>query len=190
MYMVNKRKIIIVLLLGILGLSVWFFMPRGTDKILKQLDIESLSIKDIVTNLEERIDEPSNIGARITGDKLFLYDNDKEYSLNLPEDLFFVSIAPYINEVHPCTIHNLVSCRGEIFNQTMNIRIVDENNQIIFDEEKATQDNGFIGLWLPKNINATLRVEYDGLFVEYPISTYSESDTCITTPLKLEPVKF
>ena len=68
--------------------------------------------------------------------------------------------------------------------------VVDENNQIIIDEVKTTQDNGFIGLWLPKDINATLRVEYDGLVVELPISTYSQSDTCITTPLKLEPIKF
>lgn len=185
-----RNKVLILFVLGILGMSLWYFMPKGSDKILSQLNIETSDIKEIVTNLDQRIDEPSNIGARITGDKLYLYDNDKEYSLNLPEDSFFVSIAPYINEVHPCTIHNLVTCRGEVFNQTMKIRIVDENNQIILEEEKTTQDNGFIGLWLPKNMNATLSVEYDGLFVEYPISTYSESYTCITTPLKLEPIKF
>ena len=188
--MKNQRKWIILLLIAILGISLWSLLPKGSDKILKQLNIESLDIKEIVTNLDERIDEPSNVGARITGDKLYLYDNDQEYSLDLPEDSFFVSIAPYINEVHPCTIHNLVTCRGEIYNQAMKVRVVDENNQIIIDEVKTTQDNGFIGLWLPKDINATLRVEYDGLVVELPISTYSESDTCITTPLKLEPIKF
>lgn len=188
--MANKRKIIIIVLIAIVGLSVWSLLPKGTDKILKQLNIETKDIKEVVTNLDLRIDEPSNVGARITGDKLYLYDNDKEYSLDLPEDSFFVSIAPYINEVHPCTIHNLVTCRGEIYNQAMKVRVVDENNQIIVDEVKVTQDNGFIGLWLPKDINATLRVEYDGLVVELPISTYSESDTCITTPLQLLPTDF
>jgi len=188
--MTNKRRLIIILLITILGLSLWSLLPKGTDKILKQLNIESKDIKEIVNNLDQRIDEPINVGARITGEKLYLYDKDKEYSLDLPKDAFFVSIAPYINDVHPCTIHNLVSCRGEIFNQAMKIRVVDENNQIIIDEIKTTQDNGFIGLWLPKDINATLKVEYDGLVVEFPISTYSQSDTCITTPLKLEPFKF
>jgi len=188
-----KSKLLSLTILGIIfiGFALWYFtLPSGANKVLKQLDLENIEIKEVVNNLDQRIDEPSNIGARITGDKLFLYDNEKEYSLDLPTDSFFVSIAPYINEVHPCTIHNLVSCRGEIFNQTMRIRIVDENNQIIIDEDRSTQDNGFIGIWLPKGISATLKVDYDGLTVEYPISTYSESDTCITTPLKLEPLKF
>jgi len=188
-----KNKIGLTIIFGIVfvSVSVWFLsLPSGANKVLKQLELENTEIKDIVNNLDQRIDEPTNVGARITGDKLFLYDNEKEYSIDLPTDLFFVSIAPYINEVHPCTIHNLVSCRGEIFNQPMRIRIVDENNQIIIDEDRTTQANGFIGIWLPKGINATLKVDYDGLTVEYPISTYSESDTCITTPLKLESVKF
>lgn len=188
-----KNKLVLTIIIGIVfvSVSVWFLsLPSGANKVLKQLDLENTEIKEVVNNLDQRIDEPTNVGARITGDKLFLYDNEKEYSLDLPTDSFFVSIAPYINEVHPCTIHNLVSCRGEIFNQTMRIRIVDENNQIIIDEDRTTQANGFIGIWLPKGISATLKVDYDGLTVEYPISTYSESDTCITTPLKLEPIKF
>lgn len=189
--MKSKVKLMIILGIVFVGLSVWFLsLPSGASKVLTQLGLEKTDIKEVVNNLDQRIDEPTNVGARITGDKLFLYDNETEYSLDLPTDSFFVSIAPYINEVHPCTIHNLVSCRGEIFNQTMRIRIVDENNQIILDEDRTTQDNGFIGIWLPKGINATLKVDYDGLTIEYPISTFSESDTCITTPLKLEPIKF
>jgi hypothetical protein len=188
--MKNKLGLTIILGIVFVSLAVWFFsLPSGANKVLKQLGLENTEIKEVVNNLDQRIDEPTNVGARITGDKLFLYDNEKEFSVDLPTDSFFVSIAPYINEVHPCTIHNLVSCRGEIFNQTMHIRIVDENNQIIIDEDRTTQENGFIGIWLPKGISATLKVEYDGLSVEYPIATFSESDTCITTPLKLEPIK-
>lgn len=189
--MKNKKLNFTLLAILIIGLSIWFLsIQNGSNRVLKQLGLENSEIKEVVNNLDQRIDEPTNVSARITGDTLFLYDNEKEYSVDLPTDSFFVSIAPYINEVHPCTIHNLVSCRGEIYNQSMHIRIVDENNQIILDEERITQDNGFIGIWLPKGINAILKVEYDGLSVEYPISTFSGSDTCITTPLKLEPIKF
>lgn len=189
--MKNKKLVLTVIGLLFASLTIWFLTAgSGPDKILKQLGLENLEIKELVNNLDQRIDEPSNIGARITGDTLFLYDNEKEYSIDLPTDSFFVSIAPYINEVHPCTIHNLVTCRGEIYGQSMRIRVVDENNQIILDEDRTTQENGFIGLWLPKDINAMLKVDYNGLSVEYPISTYSESDTCITTPLKLELIKF
>lgn len=187
-----KNNLLLSIIIGfiVVSLSVLFLsLPSGANKVLEQLDLQDKEIMYIVDSLDQRLDEPSNIGARITGDALFLYDNEKEYSIDLPTDLFFVSIAPYINEVHPCTIHNLVTCRGEIFGQQMRVRVVDENNQIILDEDRVTQDNGFIGLWLPKGINAVLKVDYNNLTVEYPISTYSESDTCITTPLKLELIK-
>ncbi len=187
-----KSRLLNLIVLGIVFVSVavWYFsLPSGAGKVLDQLGLKNTEIKEVVNNLDQRLDEPSNVGARITGDKLFLYDIEKEYSIDLPTESFFVSIAPYINEVHPCTIHNLVTCRGEVFNQSMHIQIVDANNKIIVDEDRITQDNGFIGIWLPKGINATLKVEYYGLSVEYPISTFSESDTCITTPLKLEALK-
>ena len=94
----NKLKIISVIGILFTGLSLWYFtIPHGTEEILNQLNIETRDIKEIVNNLDQRIDEPSNVGARITGDKLYLYDNEKEYSLDLPRDSFFVSIAPYIN---------------------------------------------------------------------------------------------
>ena len=107
-----KNRLIVITVLGIVFVSVaisFFSLPRGASKVLNQLGLEKTEIKEVVNILDQRIDEPTNVGARITGDKLFLYDNEKEYSLDLPTDSFFVSIAPYINEVHPCTIHNLVS---------------------------------------------------------------------------------
>ena len=135
--------------------------------------------------LDERLDEPQDIGARITGEALLLYQGEDEVSVPLPEDLFFVSIAPYINDVHPCQVHNLITCRGELYGETMLITITLNDGSVLYSEERTTQANGFIGLWLPAGIEGTLSVEMPNRSVSHPISTYTNSDTCITTPLKL-----
>lgn len=49
----------------------------------------------------------------------------------------------------------------------------------------VTMDNGFIGVWLPVNVNANLKVAYNGKTAAADISTFANSNTCLTTLLKL-----
>ncbi len=56
-----------------------------------------------------------DMSASITSDELIVTDsNNKETTYDLPEDEFFVSIAPFINTTHPCTNHSLTGCQGEL----------------------------------------------------------------------------
>lgn len=159
--------------------------PVSADSILKRLELSELDVPRIVMALDERLDEPADIGARITGEALLLYQGEDEFQVPLPKDLFFVSIAPYINDVHPCQVHNLISCRGELYGETMQITITLDDGTVLYSEERTTQANGFIGLWIPSGIDAVLTVEMPNRIVSHPISSYANSDTCITTPLKL-----
>jgi hypothetical protein len=63
--------------------------------------------------------------------------------------------------------------------------ITDEKGAVLLDENVQTMDNGFVGVWLPKDINANIQVAYNGKTATAPISTFTTSDTCLTTPLKL-----
>jgi hypothetical protein len=63
--------------------------------------------------------------------------------------------------------------------------ITDEKGAVLLDENVQTMDNGFVGVWLPKDINANIQVTYNGKTATAPISTFATSDTCLTTPLKL-----
>ena len=54
--------------------------------------------------------------------------------------------------------------------------------ETIVDETLTSFDNGFIGLWLPKGIEAELSVQYEGKSASAGISTISDDDaTCLTT---------
>jgi len=49
----------------------------------------------------------------------------------------------------------------------------------------TTMANGFVGVWLPRNIDGFVSVSYDGKVAQAPISTYAGSNTCLTTALQL-----
>lgn len=178
-----------VMVVVAIGIRAMFLNTKhvSAESILERLALKDQGLTNIVMSLDERLDEPQDIGARITGEALLLSQGEEEFMIAIPDDLFFVSIAPYINEVHPCQIHNLVSCRGELFGETLLVTMTLHDGTVLFSEERTTQANGFIGLWMPSNIEGTLTVEMSNRVVAHPISTFANSDTCITTALKLLP---
>src|SRR5699024_4598072 len=80
---------------------------------------------------------------------------------DLPEDEFFVSIAPFLNETHPCDIHSLTGCQGELVNEDLEVQIENSSGEVILDEKQQTEANGFIDLWLPRDdtFNVTITQE-------------------------------
>jgi hypothetical protein len=188
----NKTKTILIILGVIVTITIAFaFLNQinSTDqtetKMLTKYGLNDLSVKEIVDKLERITDEKDGLNASITATTLILYDNEEKFEFKLPTEEFYVSIAPFINESHLCQTHNLVSCRGELSNKEFEISIVKSDGVVILNQKMKSLSSGFIGIWLPKGIDATLTVNYEGLTVSSLISTYDTSNTCITTPLKL-----
>lgn len=152
---------------------------------LDKYGLAGLSVEEIVKVLDSSTADPSGLQASITGTALVLSDGSKEVSLALPSDKFYLSFAPYVNQTHPCGIHSLSGCQGELVNQQVRAVITDSKGNEIVNSDLTTMANGFIGVWLPKNIDATVTVSYNGLTAQAPISTYADSETCLTTPLQL-----
>ncbi|WEK55953.1 MAG: CueP family metal-binding protein [Candidatus Cohnella colombiensis] len=124
----------------------------------------------------------TNESASITSQQLIVTKNNgKKTTFELPENEFFVSIAPYIETTHPCAIHSLTGCRGELIDNEFDIQIKDDNGQVIKNEKIKSQSNGFIDLWLPRDQTYHITIKYDGKKVESQISTFKEDNTCITT---------
>lgn len=120
--------------------------------------------------------------ASITSRQLIVTgSDDKKMTYELPEDDFFVSIAPYVNETHPCATHSLTGCRGEMVNEEFTISIVDTDGNSVFDQAVKSQANGFIDLWLPRDKTYRITVGHDGRTAESEFSTFEKDNTCITT---------
>ncbi|TXL63609.1 hypothetical protein FHP05_10500 [Cerasibacillus terrae] len=138
-------------------------------------DIKELVHDYSVGNIEDE-------SASITSTQLIVTDDkEKETVYELPEDEFFVSIAPFVNETHPCTNHSLTGCQGEMINQDFDIYIEDTEGNIVLDETKQSLENGFIDLWLPRDKAFRVKITHEGKEVESEISTFQDDGTCITT---------
>lgn len=143
------------------------------------IDIEQLVHDYSVSSFED-------VSASITSTELIVTDSsDEESRYDLPVDKFFLSIAPYVEQTHPCEIHSLTGCQGEMVNEAFTVEILDSDGNIIIDEQMETMANGFIDLWLPRNDNYHMKVTHEGKIAEADLSTFDGDQTCITT-IKLE----
>lgn len=155
-----------------------------TENWLADYDLDGLDGREITERLDAMpvTDRPEDLIASVEPHTLVLYDNSgSETSISLPEDEFYLSIAPFIEQTHDCHFHSLTTCLGELANEEIEITVTDEADAVIVDETVRTYDNGFAGLWLPRDIEATLAVTQGERTATVPISTTEDAPTCITT---------
>lgn len=186
----KKNKGLMIILIGVLLVAMVFVFSavktqRAQAAFLEKYNLAGMDVKAIVKELDSTIDEPKELSSSINGKFLTLQDGESKVELKVPEDSFYLSFAPYENSTHPCGFHSLSGCRSELVNVVMHILITDAQGKVIIDQDMETMDNGFIGVWLPRNMNLNLAVTYNGKVASAPISTFAESETCLTTPLKL-----
>lgn len=100
----------------------------------------------------------------------------------MPEDRFYLSVAPYIDQTHECFHHSLTTCAGELASTGVHVQVVDEtNDRVLLDQDRTTFENGFTGFWLPRDIEGTLRVTYGRRTGEVEFATDQGAATCLTT---------
>lgn len=127
--------------------------------------------------LEER---PTDLIASVTPEQLILASETEETALDLPEDAFYLSIAPFVNHTHECHFHSLTTCVGELSDQEVDVKITDDAGQVLVEAQRTTFDNGFVGVWVPTGTQGTIEISYDGMTGSTQYSTDEDSATCIT----------
>lgn len=155
----------------------------GTD-LLASHNLTDMSAREIVDTLDRMnvSDRPADLIASVQPNALVLTDNVTEVSLDMPDDVTYVSVAPFASQTHECFYHSLTTCRGELSAQQIEVRVIDgATGNVILEETTTTFDNGFAGFWLPRNLSGTIEVTYDGKTGETPFSTANDAATCITT---------
>ncbi len=166
--------------LGAVALGIGAFMFVGSIERNAPIEMDAQSIKKMVH--EYSTDILTAKSASITSKQLIVTENDEKSSTyDLPDNEFFLSIAPYVDQTHPCATHSLTGCQGEMVEKEFNVNIKDKDGTVILDETLKSQSNGFIDLWLPRDTTYSITVEHDGKTAESEISTFETDDTCLTT---------
>ncbi|KAE8763501.1 CueP family metal-binding protein [Georgenia thermotolerans] len=147
-------------------------------------DLAGMDAPDIIDHLDELdvAERPTDLMASVRPSELVLSDDQREVTLPLPEDRFYLSVAPYVDQTHDCFYHSLTTCLGELGGEDVQVRIVDDaTGEVLVDEQATTFDNGFVGFWLPREIEGTVEVTYGELSGEADVVTTEDGATCMTT---------
>ncbi|GGH21221.1 CueP family metal-binding protein [Paenibacillus segetis] len=176
------RRKILVATTGLVVVAIGAFLIVGSskDKAPNNNNLNAQDIKKLVHDYS--IGNIKDQSASITSTELIVSEgNVKKVTYNLPKDEFFLSIGPFKEETHPCAIHSLTGCQGELTEEEFNVTIEDMKGNVVLEQAMKSQSNGFIDLWLPRDTKYRITIEQDGKTAESEISTFEQDNTCITT---------
>lgn len=155
------------------------------EVILESYGFGGLDARDVIdlldrTPLSER---PEGLVASVRPSELLVGDStvSEPVPLAIPNDDFYLSIAPYVDSTHECYFHSLTSCVGELSDANVHLTVTDDaTGEVLVDEATATFNNGFIATWLPRDIEATVTIAYGDKSAVRRVSTGVDDPTCVT----------
>jgi hypothetical protein len=156
----------------------------GAQALLAEHGLGDLAPVALVDHLDRLAPEerPQGLMVSVRADELLVSSGEEEHSMPLPEDKFYVSMAPYVDQTHECFYHSLTTCLGEMQAEEVQVEIVEDGaTEPLVDETVTTFDNGFAGFWLPKDVEGTIRITSGDKEAEVDFSTDAEAPTCLTT---------
>lgn len=154
----------------------------AVEGVLAQAGLEGQETTEVIAALEASSeDRTSGPAGSVRYDHVLLVTDDQEVAMPIPEDRFYLSVAPYVNRTHECYYHNLATCQGELAGEIVHVTVTDEAGQTLVNEDTRLHGNGFAGFWLPRDIQGTMTITYDGKESTVPIATGVDDPTCVTT---------
>lgn len=153
------------------------------DGLLAEYGFDGMDAREIIEQLDQADDKPADLMASVRYDELLVSDpSEPDQEVALPiEDDFYLSVAPYVESTHDCYYHSLTTCQGELVEEEIDVTITDAEGEVLVEETVTTYPNGFAGFWLPRDIEGTIEVTYDGRSASTDIATGEEDLTCLTT---------
>ncbi|AET61968.1 hypothetical protein HPL003_26270 [Paenibacillus terrae HPL-003] len=166
---------------GLVAVAIGTYLIAGNAQREEADNQGASNIKQLVHDFSTR--KATAESASITSSQLSVSEDGKTTkTYALPDNEFFLSIAPYMEQTHPCATHSLTGCQGEMKDEEFSVTIHDSaGNSVMNKTLMKSQPNGFIDLWLPRDKTYSVTVEHEGKTANSQISTFKKDDTCITT---------
>ena len=151
------------------------------ERLMETHGLVGMDAVEIVDSLDRvpLSERPTDLIASVMPDQLVLSSATEEISLELPDDAFYLSIAPFVSQTHECHFHSLTTCVGELSNEDVHVKIIDDAGDVLVDEARTTlitvcRGSGTAGS------TGTIEMSYDGMTGTSDFSISDGSATCIT----------
>lgn len=153
-----------------------------SDALLREHGLEGVGTEEVVEQLDRtHEDRAAGLTSSVTYDEVVLTDGGTEAVLPMPEDRFYLAVAPWTSTTHECFHHSPSGCQGELAEEDFDVRVTDDAGAEILSGSMTSYENGFVGLWLPKDITGTLEISSDAGTATQQFSTFADDPTCLTT---------
>ena len=153
------------------------------EDFLDTYGLVDMDARQIIDHLDQQpvAQRQTDLIASVRTNELVLTDREQEITLDLPENLTYMSIAPYITQTHDCFYHSLTTCQGELGNEPIYVTFTDAvTGDTLVEEQVTTFDNGFAGFWVPSEVTGTIEVSYQDRSGFTNFSTTDDGATCVT----------
>lgn len=152
--------------------------PAPTPDLVEQ--ILQLDAEEALALANEWRTTRPEVSSTLRADSVhFALPEGREASVLLPGDTMVLAVAPYVTGTHPCAIHSISGCSGELADVEMRVIATTVDGTVLFDEIMTAMDNGYIELWLPRNSEIDLTIQAEGREAAGSVTTYDVSPTCI-----------
>ena len=148
---------------------------------LQTIGLDGMTGKEILTGVGDGSIIVDGFGLSVYDDELVVILDETRVSVDMPKDEFYLSVAPFITNTHECLYHSATGCRAELKQEEFFVEYIDLDGNIIVSENMMSLSNGFIDLWLPRNVEGTLTITQGELVATKVISTATGEPTCETT---------
>lgn len=153
-----------------------------------QSDFATLNHEEAIIQAHQWYRNDQGIVVHVFADHIrAAFEDGSESLVRIPEDQFYLSIAPWVNYTHPCTYHVPTGCTGELIGKEMSVTAVDTlSGEVVVGKKVVTQHDGFIDFWVPSGRSLEFTITYQDenvgqLTSTEILSTHSDGRTCITT---------
>lgn len=174
----KKKKYIFILgcivIIGIVAIMIQFVFKERD--VFEKYGLDKSNVIELIEKLENN-DFPDELSASITEEQVLIYFKEDTYEIDIPENVLYISFAPYLTYTHDCFRHSLTGCQGELVNKDMLIKVYSQNEELIFSRQENTGDDGFIGLFLESNQTYKIEITYENTQVMFMVQS-GTSQTC------------
>ncbi len=101
---------------------------------------------------------------------------------------FYVAVAPYITQTHPCTYHVKGSCQAELKNVAFRFWLRSTDGVVVRAGTVRAGGDGFVEWSLPYGKSYVVTFAYEGWRGSGTFSSFPKDPTCITT-IQLRPAR-
>lgn len=127
---------------------------------------------------EWRETHPDVMTALTTTSIDFAFPSGERRGVALPADRMVVAIAPYLNRTHPCAVHSISGCQGELPGRDFAVVVADPSGKVVLNDTYRTLSNGFIELWLPRDGEFAIAISGMEKNATGRVSTLDDGPTC------------